>query len=274
MRLKTYFDIKWLGLAVTLAAIVILLTHIPQKFMPSELQEGSFDKFLHILAYGAITFILILSVKSVPSLHSASLVLFALLAIGIVDEITQPLVNRQASLDDLIADIIGISSVLLFSIFGKSKFEKIKAESVSKLCFTAAVAFIAGILAVPATFISLSVLQGPSLQQQQKEARLFFYKTMLELFEDTYNPEEGSISQDALETFKKYETRLGNACRLGIGYASSGSFFGDAFFPSGDIFHVIIVRKGKRFIIKSIKPGNWEEEWMEIMSDSDLHSIE
>jgi glycopeptide antibiotics resistance protein len=166
MRLKTYFDIKWLALAVALVAIVILLIHIPQKFMLSEIQEGSFDTFRHIVAYGAITFLLILSVKSSLSLYSALLILFALLVIGIVDEIAQPLVSRQASLDDLMANVIGIVAVLLFSIVGKSRFEKIKTESVSKLCFTATVAFVAGILAVPVTFISLSILQGPILQQQ------------------------------------------------------------------------------------------------------------
>ena len=68
VKLKNYFDIKWLVLAVTFTATVIVLTHIPQRLMPSQMQESGVDKFLHFLAYGAITFLLILSVKSSPDL--------------------------------------------------------------------------------------------------------------------------------------------------------------------------------------------------------------
>jgi hypothetical protein len=34
---------------------------------------------------------------------------------------------------------------------------------------------------------------------------------MHELFQDIYNPEEGSVSQDALETFEQYKPQLGSA---------------------------------------------------------------
>ena len=128
LKLNNCFEIKWLVLAVTVTAIVILLTHIPQEFMPSKLQESGLDKLYHVVAYGAITFLFILSLKSSPSMLSSLLVFFALLVIGMADEVTQPLVNRQASLADLAADVIGIVTVLLFSVVGQRRSQKAKTE--------------------------------------------------------------------------------------------------------------------------------------------------
>ncbi len=128
LKLNNYFNIKWLVLAVTFTALVLLLTHIPKEVMPSQLQENSPDKLHNVVAYGAITFLFILSLKSSPSMLSTLLVFFALLAIGIVDEITQPLVNREASLTDLAANVIGIVTVLLFSMVSKRRFRNTKNE--------------------------------------------------------------------------------------------------------------------------------------------------
>ena len=128
LKLDNYFDIKWLFLAVTFTVFVLILTHIPQEFMPSKLQEIGLDKLYHVVTYGAITFLFIFSLKSSPSLLSSLLVFFALLAVGIVDEVTQPLVNRQASLADLAADAISIVTVLLLSMVGKRRFRNTKNE--------------------------------------------------------------------------------------------------------------------------------------------------
>lgn len=127
-KLNNYFDIKWLALAVTFTATVLILTHIPKEVMPSQLQENSPDKLYHVVAYGAITFLFILSLKNLPSMLSALLVFFALLAISIVDEVTQPFVNREASLTDLTANVIGIVTVLLFSMVSKRLFRNTKTE--------------------------------------------------------------------------------------------------------------------------------------------------
>jgi len=278
LKLGDYFDIKWLALAVTLTATVLLLTHIPQELMPSQLQEGGLDKILHVVAYAVITFVLILSVKSPLSLHSAFLVLFALSAIGAVDEITQSLTNRQASVIDLVADVIGIVAVLSLSIVGKNQLQKTKTGPASQLCFTAAVAFFAGVLIVPVTSISLSILTGPSLFQRQQAARYFFYSTMCKLFEGDYNPKEDSVSEDALKTFKEYESRLGGKCSLLIdGYPHNlsrqraGYFTGQASFPSSDLFSVVIVRTGERFELERFEPCDWELLWMEILNDTERY---
>lgn len=278
LKLNNYFDIKWLVLAVIFTAAVIVLTHIPQEFMPSQMQKSGLDKFIHVLAYGTITFLLILSMKSSPSMHMALLVLLVLLTISIVDESTQPLVNRQASLTDLMADVTGIAVVLLLFIVGKHQFQKIKTEPVSRLFFTAVIAFIAGIMVIPITLFSLNKLNGPSLKQQQKEASYFFYRTMHELFEGNYNPEEGSVSQDALDTFKEYESRLGGKCQLYIyddwysqNRQKSGYFSGPVFFPSGDRFDVGIEQIGKHFVLKKLSPVDWEPVWMEKLFKSKKH---
>jgi VanZ family protein len=115
-KLNNYFDTKRLFLAVTFTAAVIVLTHIPQRLMPSQMQERGADKLLHVLAYGAITFLFIMSLKSSLSMFSVFLLFFFILAIGIFDEATQPLVNRQASLADLLADVVGLIGILLLFI--------------------------------------------------------------------------------------------------------------------------------------------------------------
>ena len=128
LKLNNYFNIKWLVLAVTFTTIVLILTHIPKEVIPSQLQENSPDKLHHVVTYGAITFLFILSLKNSPSMLSALLVFFTLLAISIVDEVMQPFVNREASLTDLAANVIGIVTVLLFSMVSKRRFRNTKTE--------------------------------------------------------------------------------------------------------------------------------------------------
>ena len=49
LKLNNYFNIKWLVLAVTFTALVLLLTHIPKEVMPYQLQENSHDKLHHVV---------------------------------------------------------------------------------------------------------------------------------------------------------------------------------------------------------------------------------
>ena len=109
-----YFNAKWLIIAVTFTAVVLVLTHIPQEAMPSRLQISGLDKLAHALAYGAITLLFILSLKTSPTTFSALLLFLAILAVGAIDELTQPLVHRTASLTDWLADVTGIFVVFVF----------------------------------------------------------------------------------------------------------------------------------------------------------------
>lgn len=127
-KLENYFNVKWLVIAVAFTAIILLLTHIPKEAMPPRLQENTYDKLHHVVAYGGITFLFILSLKVSSTPFLLSLLFFAILAIGIVDEVTQPLVNRTASLADVVANFIGIATVLLLSRVGKRRFRKTKTE--------------------------------------------------------------------------------------------------------------------------------------------------
>jgi len=124
LKHSTYFNIKWLIVAVIFTAIVVLLTHIPEEAMPSRLQVIGLDKLAHALAYGAITLLFVLSLRTSPSLLSAAFLFFAILALGALDELTQPFFNRTASLADWLANIIGISTVLLCSVCFKNSKHK------------------------------------------------------------------------------------------------------------------------------------------------------
>ncbi len=111
---ETRFNTKLLITAILFTAIVLILTHIPKEVMPSQLQENSPDKLQHIVAYGAITFLFLISLRTSPTMLSALLLFLAVSVIGAFDELTQPFVNRTASVTDLAADIVGILSALLF----------------------------------------------------------------------------------------------------------------------------------------------------------------
>jgi len=125
--IKNVFYTKWLIVAVVFTAIVVFITHLPPEVLPNQLQASGLDKLQHVVAYGVITFLFILSLKTPCSLLSASLLFIAVLTLGTIDELTQPLVNRTASFTDLLADIIGFITVLFFFIC----FKNTKGQSVS-----------------------------------------------------------------------------------------------------------------------------------------------
>ena len=111
---KHYFNLKWLIVAVIFTATVVLLTHFPAKVSKPCILWTSLDKPGHALAYGAITLFFLLSLRTYLTLLSASLLFFAILAVGAIDERTQLVFNRTASLTDWLADMIGVGTVLLF----------------------------------------------------------------------------------------------------------------------------------------------------------------
>ena len=90
--------------------------------MPSALQKDGVDKLEHVLAYGVITFLFLISLKTSPTILSALLLFLAVSAIGAFDELTQPFMNRTASIADLVADIVGILFVLFFSTMRRRQF--------------------------------------------------------------------------------------------------------------------------------------------------------
>jgi VanZ family protein len=106
---KSYFRPRWLLLTLLATGIVLGLTHIPGEKMPRALQVDYLDKAEHVVAYGLIAGFFLLSLQRPVRPAVLLLGLAALAALGILDEATQPLVNRFASVSDYISDLIGIA---------------------------------------------------------------------------------------------------------------------------------------------------------------------
>ena len=108
--LKSCFNLPWLAGAVLCTVSLLTLTHLPQDPTPAALRDGPFhiDKIEHVLAYGSIGALYILALRRrerglvVP-------VLAVVATLSLLDELTQPLVGRTASLWDYFADLIGVA---------------------------------------------------------------------------------------------------------------------------------------------------------------------
>ena len=138
-------------------------------------------------------------------------------------------------------------------------------KSLYRLCLTAAIAFIAGILLGPVALISLSKLKAPGRYQQKMEAVSFFYRTMNALFEGTYSPEEGSVSEAVLEKFREYKPQLGGKCNLFIVDSTPDYYECFAFFPSGDIFNLAIIQRDGRWELVGFDIEDWERLWRDVL---------
>lgn len=122
MNIMSKFNKKRLLVALLATAGFIILTHLPTKYVPVELNRFDLDKMMHILAYGVLTALMIMAIKP-PRTWSLRLGLIAvLLVLAITDETTQVFVGRCASNADLMADILGmfIAMTLSFSWVYKS----------------------------------------------------------------------------------------------------------------------------------------------------------
>ena len=102
---------------------------------------------------------------------------------------------------------------------------------------------------------------------------LVFFKTMIGLFEGTYNPEDGYISQkphDIPNIYKEYAERLGGKCVVHLEKDSVADFVGQAFFPSGDVFDVTVARIDGRWKLIRFNHWNWSRFWADRL---DLYDV-
>ena len=93
-----------------------IATHIPAERLP---QIGAGDRLLHALGFFVLGsfFLLTLAAHGVRSARRAVLVICVLAVYAALDEVTQELVNRYASLDDWLADVVGaVAAVILWEI--------------------------------------------------------------------------------------------------------------------------------------------------------------
>lgn len=92
-------------------------THIPGSAMPNT--GGLSDKLLHVIAYGILTFLLLLFLNSKIAIKRATWpwtylrALLVVVAYAVADELLQiPIPGRYAEFRDWIADLLGILSGL------------------------------------------------------------------------------------------------------------------------------------------------------------------
>ncbi len=108
--IKTQRFSLFLCVCVWLAAAIS--THLPAERIP---KTGYSDKTLHAVGYAFIagTFLLAMWSREVGRKKRFLLAFIILLVYAAVDEITQPLVNRYASIFDWLADTVGVGLALL-----------------------------------------------------------------------------------------------------------------------------------------------------------------
>lgn len=90
-------------------------THIPAWGVP---QTGCSDKTLHAAGYAVLagSFLLALWSRGIRRKKRFLLAILVLLVYAAVDEITQPLVGRYASVLDWVADAVGVGIAVLIDI--------------------------------------------------------------------------------------------------------------------------------------------------------------
>ena len=96
---------------VLLWVTLMVATHLPPERMP---RTRLSDKFLHALGYFGLAAIFwsTLRAHELPGRVRVACVFFAAAAYAAVDEITQPMVGRSASLGDWAADVLGAAAAL------------------------------------------------------------------------------------------------------------------------------------------------------------------
>ena len=138
-------------------------------------------------------------------------------------------------------------------------------------CLAIAFSFIIGIIiGIVALILIMIMVDAPRRYQQKREAISFFYSTMYALFEGTYNPEEGSVPEWVLEKFEEYKPQLGGKCKLFIIDSTPGYYECYVFFPSGDIFSLVIDRRDGRGKLGGFHLQDWDRLWKDTLDRYDI----
>ena len=105
-----YIKFTWLFSAITVAAVVLVLTHLPPKMLPKFLPGGNFDKLEHFVAYGVMSFLFLMAVKDIGRMQTILLVIVGILLFGGIDELTQPWAGRSCDVFDWMFDLFGLAA--------------------------------------------------------------------------------------------------------------------------------------------------------------------
>lgn len=107
--------LRWLLQVVCVLVWVtaFVATHIPVDKLPTGHLS---DKTLHFLGYFILCclLVLVLASRSLPRPKRVCIAIFVMAAYGAIDELTQLLVGRSASVGDWIADVLGAVAAVLF----------------------------------------------------------------------------------------------------------------------------------------------------------------
>ena len=139
-------------------------------------------------------------------------------------------------------------------------------RNTSRLCLISLAAFIAGacIEYFLIFFVMPNLMPRLSSRGWRKEAIPFFYRTMNSLFEGTYNPEDGSIPKTFLEEYEERKDQLGGKCQLFVYDKTSDYYECYAYFPSGDVFSLVIAREKDRWVLEGFRHKDWEDFWRDV----------
>jgi VanZ family protein len=107
-------------------AALFIATHIPADRLPRPAQTA--DKLAHLLAFAGLSWLFATTWElSAGRLNSRHLVRawFLLALYGALEEATQPLVGRHASVFDWLADMTGAALGLVLFAWMRRKFERV-----------------------------------------------------------------------------------------------------------------------------------------------------
>ena len=106
------------------------------------------------------------------------------------------------------------------------------------------------------------------VEKLRQEAILFFYRTMKELFEGNYDPNDSYVYKYALNTFNEYKSRLEPRCRLINIYFYDAALVSEVLFPSGERFEVDMRKTDKGWLLYSIDHLSSEQIYRDLKLDN------
>lgn len=115
-RIQARFMPWRFGVAILCTLGMLSLTHIPPRLIPGAFLFHVSDKVQHATMYALITMFFTFALRRPRRMGALLFISSALLLVGVADELTQPLVNRDADILDFLADLLGVLAALLICL--------------------------------------------------------------------------------------------------------------------------------------------------------------
>ncbi len=96
-------------LPLALGAAILVLSHLPKSALPT---FGLHYRVKHALAYGALAAVCLLATAGCRTAVRVLATLGIIMAVGAVDELTQPWFGRRCGVSDWLCDLAGAGAVL------------------------------------------------------------------------------------------------------------------------------------------------------------------